>query len=185
MILWAAVMAVVAAEPAQGSASGTFAFGDLSGSFVTNVPSPGEVRQSVASGTAAAIVGYGFDVGHVRLVPSLRGSFGGSGDLGRRPEVRFIPQLDLAFSATDLVNETHSGLRFSPVVGFSHGARFTGRWATETLVRAGFSLERRFGPVEVAWRAQGIHHFAAIDCGAEPCLLPQWESRRRSSSKAG
>lgn len=171
MVLGAMVMVALATDPAQGSAVGPFLYADVDGSFLA---SPLEGRPAVSPSTGV-VGGIGVEVAHFRLVPTV--SFGVWQRTPLLPDqpLNFAWVFSTALSATDLVHERHTGLRLSPVIGFSHAAtRLT--QAPSTLLNAGFALERRFGPVEIAWRPRGRYYFSSYRCEAGGiCVEPEWE----------
>lgn len=177
MVLWAVMMAAVAAEPAQGSARGVWAYGDVSGEYTNSFLAPGNAGR-LGAGTAA-VVGYGFDVGKTRrIVPTVHGFLGFDSSV-ERGGIDFALGLDAALSFTNLFQEKYSALRVSPVFRVGHDAR--PQWAeagTNTTTQLSFALthERRFGPVELSYTPAVRHLFSSSRClRAGLCLVPDWE----------
>jgi hypothetical protein len=62
-----------------------------------------------------------------------------------------LARLDLRVAVPDLFGERLTRLRLTPLAGFT--LPVTGRRVT--AVTFGVQLERRFGPIEIAWRTEG------------------------------
>jgi hypothetical protein len=147
-------------SPAGGSINGPWAMAELSLSG-SGAVSPG---QSVVGlgGDLTLTGGFGFQVGEVRLSPTARFAIGPRQYFATGPDrfpftVGWTP-IALAMAAPDLLNDTRvTGLRLTPVVGLTVPTTtgpFEGTVPLTTLSIAG-QLERRFGPVELAYRLEG------------------------------
>lgn len=139
------------ARAASGSANGHWGYAE-SGLTL----GPGTLIDPGTSGElgirTSAAAGWGFQRGGVRIVPSAAISWS-------HPIISLAPlfihavsPVDLRVAAPDLLSEKLSRLRLTPVLGFTlptlPGSTLL------TLLSLGAQLERRFGPVEVAYRAE-------------------------------
>lgn len=177
MILAAMVVMAMAAEPAQGSANGVWAYGDVSGdyanSFLLSYRSAGRLGASTN-----AVLGYGVQLDETRrFVPSVRVGAAYDFALADPRDRLFGIGFDAAASFTNLIHEKYSDLRISPVFRGGHHALpvFEKDGMTTQL---GFALthERRFGPVEVSYEPSVQHFFNSSRCArAGLCLVPQWQ----------
>jgi hypothetical protein len=188
VLVAALVLGVESGEPAVGSVPGPWAVADLGLSAVAPPPSATFLGPSaIVSGTLLLEGGVGLQVGNVRLSPTARFSAGPA--LSIPGGAGFIwSSLALALAAPDLINEQHlTGLRLTPVFGVTvptHPGAFTGEAALTTLWVA-TQFERRFGPVELAYRLEGSRSFVADGCDPfRGCYFPEWVLSNRLFAEA-
>lgn len=144
--------------PARGSVNGPWALVDLA--FAGVVPF-GTTDLGLFGGDLALTGGVGFQVGEVRFSPTARFSISPRISFGTTSQVPFSvwrSPVELALAVPDLLNDRKvTGLRLTPVFGVTVPTRsdaFDGREPATTLSLAA-QLERRFGPVELAYRLEG------------------------------
>lgn len=177
MVAWALMALCIGAEPARGSAKGPWVFADL------NLAAGGTLGESrVVAPSTSATVGFGIDIAHFRLNPSVTGHFGFQFPLQEVFAVFMNPVfVDFTLYATDLLAERVTGLRLSPLFSVAHTPHIEGRVLPETVLKLGLVVERRFGPVEVSYRPEGRRFFADGNCAyaSSFCLEPEWEISQR------
>jgi len=175
-VCWAVLAASVAhAEPsgthAAGSVPGLWAFAE-GGGFASSARELNRLVGGLGPWTMLQ-AGYGADAGPVRLRLSLR--FRVAADLvpddlpgaiiNDRPlSVGWTP-IDLRLAAADLLDERHTGLRLTPSLGVTIPTWLSSAMEYTSLLAA-LQLERRFGPVELAWRAEARKPFFPA---GDPC----------------
>ncbi len=119
---------------------------------------------------ASLVVGWGFEAGPVHLRPAARFALSYFLDSDRLPAERWSPTpVELSLAATNLLDdERYTGFRLTPALGVTIPTQFGEELAWST-VSVALQLERRFGPVELAWRAETGKPFFPP---APPCLQP-------------
>lgn len=160
---------VVASPPprfAAGASTGPWAWMELG----TIASPPNNYEMTLAQWTQLT-AGWGFDAGPVHLRPAA--SFQLAYNLGlldTPSSSRFEPgPVALSLAASNLLDdERHTGLRLTPALGLTIPTQVGAEipWSTFSMA---LQLERRFGPVELAWRAQAGKPFFPAPA---PCLQP-------------
>lgn len=151
--------------PARGSVPGPWAFAQLGASLGNGIftsPHATEVHLLMS-----AVAGFGAEVDGVKLVPAL--SFSSSVELTDPVMLAFPAFISparpaassrfdwspvaLTIASPDLLYERRfTGLRLTPIFGLTMPTRPLDE-APITTVSFALQLERRFGPLELAWRA--------------------------------
>lgn len=160
---------VVAPPPprfAAGAVTGPWTWMELG--TIASPPSP--LDMTLAQWTTLT-AGWGFDAGPVHLRPSARFQLAYNFVLPDTVSgLRFEPgPVALSLAASNLLDdERHTGLRLTPALGVTIPTQFGEEipWSTFTMA---LQLERRFGPVELAWRAQAGKPFFPTPA---PCPQP-------------
>ena len=138
---------------AAGSVQGPWAFLEL-GSFLGTGTFVEPDYFGYAGLQTVLNAGWGFEVGRVHLRPSMR--FGAAYELLHIDAERsrwLVTPIALSLAATNLLDEPHTGLRLTPALGVTIPTLLEPGIPVTTFTLAA-QLERRFGPVEVAFRTQ-------------------------------
>lgn len=121
---------------------------------------------------AIATLGAGVDLGRVHLRATARAAVDATIFRVRPDEqVRGTP-VAIALAAANLIDDQQlTGLRLTPALGVTIPTRFDSGIALTTLSGA-LQLERRFGPVELAWRPEVFKPFwpAPVGCTLDPTV---------------
>lgn len=110
---------------------------------------------SMAGLWTSLTAGWGFDAGPLHLRPSARFSFAYEltlPDQSVGSRATWTP-LVLSLAATNLLDEPRTGLRLTPAFGLTVPTSVSRSTPLTTLSLA-LQLERRFGPVELAFRSE-------------------------------